>query len=102
MVAGVGPVPSPSLHPARLVDTTRGGAGAVGGVHATIEAKAVRYMPRLLQANAGPVVRNVVVPHETPMKAKVVSNSVAMAATKNVAIVRKSQWLEPLVMVNTP
>ena len=62
MAAEVDPVPCPSLHPERLVDTTRADAGAVGGV--TIEAE---------------------------VEALVVSNSVAMAATtRNVAIVRIS------------
>ena len=64
MAAGVGPVPSPSLHPVRRVDTTRADAGAVGEV--TIEA-------------------------EAEVEVRVVRNSVAMAAaTKNVAIVEIS------------
>ena len=68
MAAEVDPVPCPSLHPERLVDTTRADAGAVGGV--TIEAE---------------------------VEARVVSNSVAMVATtKNVAIVRISLFVEVL------
>lgn len=89
MAAVLDPVPSPSLHPAKLAVTTRADGGAVGEV--TIEAEVVRYMPRLLQANAGQVVRNVVKPREKQMKVENVNNSVAMAATtKNVAIVEIS------------
>ena len=65
MAAGVDPVPSPSLHPARRVDTTRADGGAVGEV--TIEEE------------------------EAEVEVRVVRNSVAMAATtKNVAIVEIS------------
>lgn len=64
IAAGVDPVPSHSLHPARRVDTTRADAGAVGEVITEAEAE---------------------------VEVRVVRNNVAMAATtKNVAIVEIS------------